>query len=292
MVAVVFVLGPVDPTVEHRRGRRDPRVVGAVDTSDVRAANDAIGRKREQDVHGQRRAGRAGQLIPAGLGAGRPFLLRPCPQSSIAGDRIGVVVDGQHLRPPRLPQEQWLDGFKGGQSSGHRAADAHKLAQIAAVIAPRVVAVVVADRQARIERMHEREVQSPAVDLSPGRSPLVHGVQEVPHDLVRDQQSQQVQVTARDQNAEQRGPVGVSPLVCEGVQSVLADRVVRYLACDRPPAPHLAGYGRQPPGQLAYDRSRQHAELTCRERNRSRGRSPLDGRASWPDGPLGAVHAR
>jgi hypothetical protein len=87
-------------------------------------------------------------------------------------------------------------------------------------------------------------VQLASVCLTRGGGPLARAVEEVPDDLVGDQQSEQARVASARQDREQRGAVGLVALVAERAQRVLAERVVGDLTGERAPPVLLARDGR------------------------------------------------
>src|SRR5450759_2685029 len=119
------------------------------------------------------------------------LLCGPLTQSRIPSSRVGIVVDGLHVRSIRCANQKWTNTLVGGQTARAFAADSHEGAQVAAILAPGVVAVVVGDGSALIERLDQREVQAPAACLARPRAALAHAVEEVPHDLVGHEQLEQ-----------------------------------------------------------------------------------------------------
>ena len=130
------------------------------------------------------------RLLPGRLRLG------PGLQRRVAPSWVGVVIDALD-GAQRHPREHVLTYVRVGRQRGAaRAAALHERAQIAAVVLPRVVAVVVGDRRAGVERLAEREVQLATVRLPP-RVALADVVQEVPDRLVGDQQAQQPSISVR-----------------------------------------------------------------------------------------------
>ena len=103
---------------------------------------------------------------------------------------------------------------------------------------------------ARLERLDQRSVKLAPVRRSLRGAALVDAVEEVPDDLVRDEQSQQVQVPAPGQYPEQRRAVGVASLAFDRIERVFADRRVGDHQGTSSPKVDLARYGTQAPEQL------------------------------------------
>jgi hypothetical protein len=122
-------------------------------------------------------------LVPVGELPGGPGLER-----RVAHVGVRVVVDREDLRAGGFARDQVADVLVAGQLRAALAARDHELLQVAAVVAPGVVAVVVAQRPAGVERVDERAVQLAAVALAGLGAALVDAVEEVPDDLVGDQQ--------------------------------------------------------------------------------------------------------
>ena len=78
------------------------------------------------------------------------------------------MVDRKHLAPSGCLDDEMAHTLVGGQSSAAFAAGIDERVQIAAVLTPGVVAVVVGDRPRWIERVDQREVQLPSVCLTCG----------------------------------------------------------------------------------------------------------------------------
>jgi hypothetical protein len=97
------------------------------------------------------------------------------------------VVDREDLGPACFLENEVAHTLVGGQCSAAFAADVDERVQIAAVVAPGVVAVVVGDQPRWIERVDQREVQLSSVCLTRGGRPLARAIEEVPDDLVGDQ---------------------------------------------------------------------------------------------------------
>jgi len=97
------------------------------------------------------------------------------------------VVDRENLGPLGFLDNEIAHTLVGGQSSAAFAAHVDERVQIAAVLTPGVVAVVVGDRPRWIERVDQREVQLASVCLTCGGRPLARAIEEVPDDLVSDQ---------------------------------------------------------------------------------------------------------
>jgi hypothetical protein len=68
------------------------------------------------------------------------------------------VVDREDLGPGGFLDNELADTLVGGEASAAFAADVDERVQIAAVLAPGVVAVVVGGRPCWIERVDQREV--------------------------------------------------------------------------------------------------------------------------------------
>ena len=79
------------------------------------------------------------------------------------------MVHGEHLRALGLGRHELADQGVGGQGPAARPASADQVAQIAAVFAPRVIAVIVGYRQGRVDRVRDRSVQGIAIRASVSR---------------------------------------------------------------------------------------------------------------------------
>src|SRR5580692_2065961 len=109
------------------------------------------------------------------------------------------------------------------------------------------MAVVVRDWPRRIERVDEGKVQLPSVCLTGSGTPLVYAVEEVPDDLVGDQQSQQARTARARQDREESSAVDVPALGTQRIERILTDRCIGDSVCELAPAIHLAGDGGQSP---------------------------------------------
>ena len=157
------------------------------------------------------RARRGGELKPLERPLPGLLALGPSFQGRVAACGIGIVIgalDGAHRHPRK---HMWTHPRVGRQRRAAQTAALDERAQIAAVVLPRMVAVVVGDRRAGVERLAEREVQLASVCLA--RVALAYVVEEVPDRLVGDEQAQQSLISAPRQHPEQRGALGVIALV-------------------------------------------------------------------------------
>ncbi len=251
MIAVTRVFGLVDVAVEHRRGRRDPGKVRGARAAQLELRARRLSGEREEREDRERGAGGAAQLEPADARPLAELARGPVDQRSVSLARVGLVVEREHLRPARFTHDESFDGSVGRQHGATAATRLDERPKVAAVLVPRVVAVVVRDRRGRVERLDEREVQLTAVARSGLRATLVDGVEKVPDRLKGDEKSQQVLVTSAREGPEQSRTVRVSALAPERAQRVLAQRFIGDRVRTRDPAVDLRGYRVQAPDELA-----------------------------------------
>jgi hypothetical protein len=267
VIARGCVIELVDVAVEHRRRDGGPRQVSGVRLLYLRRGARRLGRESEQRE--DRQAGRAGaaELEPVGsLIAARELRGCPASQGRIASRRVRLVVQGEYLRPPRLADNQRLDLWISWQPLTAFLARLDECVQVAAVVLPGVVKVVVGSRLAGPERINECKVQLAAIDL--GWAALVDAVEGVPDELVRDEQPQQRQIPLARENREQRRAVGLPALARQRGDRVLADLRRRDALSESAPAPYLACGCRQSPKQLAVRPRQQGTHLSECERRR------------------------
>ena len=81
---------------------------------------------------------------------------------------VGIVVDAEHQRPARVAREQRPHALERRQRAAADAAGLDERGQVAAVVAPRVVPVLVVQRCAGVERVDQRAVELSAVARAVG----------------------------------------------------------------------------------------------------------------------------
>src|ERR1700722_11380891 len=100
-----------------------------------------------------------------------------------------------------------------------------------------------------------------AVRLTSARSRLAHGVEEIPHHLVGDQELEQHWIAKAGDDPEKRGSAGVAALACERAQRIFTDRPVGDEARSLAPNTQLASRVTQPPDDLASRARHQTGQL-------------------------------
>jgi hypothetical protein len=154
VVAVLAVFGLVDEAVEHRREHRYLGPVGVVGLVGLSFVEPGFRRQREQKEEAELTAHRRGQLEPLPLILVRKLDRRQVSKGGVALSWIRQVVEGEAVaRPLRLAGQQRLHGRKRRQRLTSALAVFDQGMEIASVVFPRVIGVVVAQRPAGRQRI-------------------------------------------------------------------------------------------------------------------------------------------
>ena len=190
---VFDVFGLVDVAVEHRGRRGEPREVSRVCARDLALGADWFGGERKQRVDRQRRARRTPRAPTSSPPARRGYSLAdPSLERGVAAGRVGVVVDSEHLRARASPQRELADARVGRQQCGSprgrlppaRAGSRRRRRRGAGGSSRRSA------RRGRSPRRSPGAAADPPLAASGGA--LAQVVEEVPDELIGDEQAQQL----------------------------------------------------------------------------------------------------
>ncbi len=128
-----------------------------------------------------------------------------------------MVVDSKYLCSLGLAEHQVTHPRIGRQPPTALLASLYKGTQVAAIVTPGMLVVVVGDRGLGIDRLSDRQMEVVTISLPVFGRPLAEIVEVVPDQLVGDQQSQQLEVARTGQRPEEGRPVRMGALVLEHI---------------------------------------------------------------------------